>query len=782
MFALLLLGANGWSIAQTQNMSGDLTKYWYYRWRLRNDFMVMGEGPGKSLVAEQRIAENRNCIKWADATIMQGYYISMLAIEHKILSDLSRYEDLKNNERELYFAIRAFERLDEWSESIFSSEQPEISDLGFRHGDQPLRGDVNGFFMRDDVPPDFLCNKPQNPIQNVTLYPNFYSMNNGRTGIQYNGNLTTAVLQHVIEGDFENHYRQLQAINNQPNQFNAGSYLSPPVVPNNIPGDTTYLPYLPIINHKMGNDQHQHGLAEMSQDQVIRLILGFYTIVRSIPDQTFQVDIDNDGVNESSMNFVQEAKRHSTNLLGRAAGYISGTSFVDINDVVFKENESLNSMFAHWITKDPRELNAWYGEYTAYMPPLRAMTESLFTTYNDLELTSPNFNMYGSPFYNLLWADGLDGSLSENNSHMVFLLALMSNTGLGLSNQGKKLYNKTNNRDKDALYMPFYDYLWNWNPTGNGWHNKKTGMYNKALQWISLAPCVGPHNFGPDVLNSPHQVYPGYPQLWNQPFIYDAEEHEWSDGMRKDNDGNQTYLNGWFSGVDFMLLYNTVYANLETDRPMYHDLINRVVDYPIYTSNSTNLTEYSSGGYLIGAFENMKIRNVISGNASVEVKALDFIELQNGAFINPETNGSIDIFTDKLTCANFGSNGVYKINECNDCDLVSGFGLELAPQVNRKIWSIEAEFIPTIDEVLESDLDGIDSDLIVYPNPVANNFKILGLTSEMTVEVVDVYGNKLKLSGNNDDGYILSEYSSGIYYLIINDESGNENILKLVKL
>jgi len=769
---LLLLGANGWSLAQTQNMSGDLTKYWYYRWRLRNDFMVMGEGPGKSLVAEQRISENRNNIKWADATIMHGYYLSMLAIEHKILTDLNRYEDLKNNERELYFAIKAFERLDYWSETIFSADQPTSNDVGFRNGDWTLRGDVNGFCMRDDVPPDFLCQFPQKPIQTANVNSNFYKMNNGRTGLQYNGNLAISVPQHIIEGDFENHFRQAQVMGNLPNQFNEGAYLSPPYIP---VSDT--LPYLPIVNHRIGNEEAQHGLAEMSQDQVIRLILGFYTIVRSIPNQIFQIDLDSDGVNESSMNFVEHAKRHSTNLLGRAAGYFSGTTLVDADENMFIDNISYFSNLHHWITLDPRHLPAWFGEYTAYMPPLRALTPSLFTSGNDLGITNSNYNNYGSPAFNFIWATGLDGSISENNSHMVYLLALMSNTGLGLANQGNRLYTKTNNLDKDALYMPFYDYLWNWNPSGNNWQNKKMGMYNKALNWISTAPCVGPHNFGTNVLNSPNQVYPGFPPLWNQPFIYDAEEHEWNDGMRTNEDGDQQYLNGWFSGVDFMLLYNTVYANLETERPMYHDLINRIVDYPIYTSNSYNVVEYSASGLLIGAFENMKIRNVITGNASVEVKALDYVELQNGADINPETSGSIDIFPDKLTCFNNGSNGVYKINECSDCDLTPGLGLELAPQIKTKIWSVPPEFIPTIEESLKD-----ETTTFVYPNPVTTNFKILGLTEEISIQIVDIYGNKIQFTGNNSDGFILNECASGVYYVIINDSNGNENVIKLVKL
>lgn len=51
----------------------------------------MGDGPGQSLVAEQRNPRRNGLIKWADATIMHGYYLTMLAIEHKILESNERF-------------------------------------------------------------------------------------------------------------------------------------------------------------------------------------------------------------------------------------------------------------------------------------------------------------------------------------------------------------------------------------------------------------------------------------------------------------------------------------------------------------------------------------------------------------------------------------------------------------------------------------------------------------------------------------------------------------------
>lgn len=766
ILSLLLIGAAGQSFAQNQNMSGDLSKYWYYRWRMRNDFMVMGEGPGKSIVAEQRIPESNELIKWADGTIMHGYYLSMLAIEHKILSDMGRTEDLKNNERELYFAIKAFERLDSWSESIFSA-QSIGENIGYDQWDTRLRPDVNGFFMRDDVPPNFLSSKPHLEPNSVnTFTSNYYAMNNMRTGIVYSGTESAPHMQYRAESDYENHFKQYESYLSG-SSYNNDSYLSPPYLESPYENG-----HLPIVNHEEGRDLAQHGLGELSQDQVIRLILGFYTIVRSIPNQSYSIDKDNDGTNESTMNFYLEAKRHATNILGRAAGYLSGTINIPENVNVFSPVSA-----DHWITLDPREQNVLFGGYTVYLPPLLSMTPSLFTTYNDLGITNPFFNDYASGIYDFAWSTGIDASNDDNNSHMVFILAMMSNTGLGLSNQGKKLYEKTNDRDKDALYMPFYDYLWNWDPDSDKLQAKKDGMYYKAQNWISVAPCVGPHNFGPNLHISPHQVYPGVPELWNRAFLYDAEKDGWEDGANE----NGVYPNGWFSGVDFMLLYNTVYTNLETERPMYHDLINRIVDYPINTSNSANLTEYSAGGLLIGAFENMKIRNTISGNAAAEVKALDYIQLENGALIDPSTSGSVFIYPDKLTCSSFGASGTYKKGQCGECDFNSGLGAQLAPTIERRISSIEPEFIPTIDRNSERTSMN-DQAIYVYPNPFKSDFKVAGITEGMSFELYDIYGKNVNYSGNPENGFSIENETPGVYYLKTISKTGEEMVTKLVKL
>lgn len=81
----------------TQNADFNLKKYWYLRWRLTNYFMVVGEGPGKSLPAGirekyfndtvNRINYYSTALDFGDGPNYLARYIGVLATEYKLLSD-----------------------------------------------------------------------------------------------------------------------------------------------------------------------------------------------------------------------------------------------------------------------------------------------------------------------------------------------------------------------------------------------------------------------------------------------------------------------------------------------------------------------------------------------------------------------------------------------------------------------------------------------------------------------------------------------------------------------
>jgi len=140
-----------------------LNKYFRYRRILRGDgtaaypgFVVVGEGPGRSLPASFRLpTENcdtywglgscpqpdlddaRGVYKWGDGTVWLGDYLALLGLEHALMVDLGLPTD--QTDADLRWALAAVDRVDLAADAYFSS-QPSGPD---------------GFFLRDDVPVDF---------------------------------------------------------------------------------------------------------------------------------------------------------------------------------------------------------------------------------------------------------------------------------------------------------------------------------------------------------------------------------------------------------------------------------------------------------------------------------------------------------------------------------------------------------------------------------------------------------------------------------------------------
>jgi hypothetical protein len=128
----------------TQDLK-NMKKYWYYHYRLLNSFMVKGNCEGCSIPMNERALyiSATNIGKWGDGTITLAQYISVLATEFKLLHDHNQRTD--TTVQELYYAIRAMNRLDYTAET--NHNMP-----GYGSGVNSL----NGFFIRDDVPSNFL--------------------------------------------------------------------------------------------------------------------------------------------------------------------------------------------------------------------------------------------------------------------------------------------------------------------------------------------------------------------------------------------------------------------------------------------------------------------------------------------------------------------------------------------------------------------------------------------------------------------------------------------------
>ncbi|MCG8386183.1 MAG: T9SS type A sorting domain-containing protein [Cytophagales bacterium] len=147
----------------TQITADEHSKYWFYRQRLLTEFMVPGtmascgtEAGGYHIPAQQTFTPNDHKIIFSDETRSIGYYIGVMATEYRLLKDAGW--DTHETEKELYYAMKAYERSDARS-----------SFLGIDGG---ANCQVNGYFIRGDVQEPIF---QQNPVFEKYKVNNSYS-------------------------------------------------------------------------------------------------------------------------------------------------------------------------------------------------------------------------------------------------------------------------------------------------------------------------------------------------------------------------------------------------------------------------------------------------------------------------------------------------------------------------------------------------------------------------------------------------------------------------------
>lgn len=174
-------------------------KYSHYRTRLKRFVLVGLECDckvygGYSLPAQQRIygtKEHERFIKWADDPEPLGWYMAMLATEHEILIRKGDLDSAHKTKIELYYAIKAFERLDLKAES---QTWPTYINTVFKPHEKHCKPeDLNGFFMRNDVDDQFCIDNyryffPEFPVDSIPVRNVHYNTDFSVTFVnKYNG-------------------------------------------------------------------------------------------------------------------------------------------------------------------------------------------------------------------------------------------------------------------------------------------------------------------------------------------------------------------------------------------------------------------------------------------------------------------------------------------------------------------------------------------------------------------------------------------------------------------
>ncbi len=138
---------------QTEELN--LKKYWHYRQRLIDRFMVVGPDEGQSIPAGIRNLWNGPSLHFGDSPVYLGYYIGVLATEYSLLT--GNAQKTSRTLTELYYALEAINRLDERAESLWG-----MPNKNHEH---------NGFLLSDDVPSDFCQRYSQELNRSVSDTP-----------------------------------------------------------------------------------------------------------------------------------------------------------------------------------------------------------------------------------------------------------------------------------------------------------------------------------------------------------------------------------------------------------------------------------------------------------------------------------------------------------------------------------------------------------------------------------------------------------------------------------
>jgi len=116
----------------------NLKKYKDYRERLKRFVLVSSNynETGTNIPAES-ISEDESTISWDDGNGAFNQYISVLTTEYRLLKNSN--QNYTQTIRELYYALKSFDRLDVTAEAAYRETHTQQS------------SDLNGFFIRNDI-------------------------------------------------------------------------------------------------------------------------------------------------------------------------------------------------------------------------------------------------------------------------------------------------------------------------------------------------------------------------------------------------------------------------------------------------------------------------------------------------------------------------------------------------------------------------------------------------------------------------------------------------------
>jgi hypothetical protein len=542
-----------------QNAVNNMQKYVYYKQRFLNNFIAVGNGMGESLPMDIRRLEKQNTTngQWvhefglSDASLRLGWYIAVLATEYKLLNvqGLDTYQTRK----ELYYALEAINRLDLNAESYFNLAGTNTPNQAIN----PSSDDLNGFFIRDDMPDNFIDSTylidPYN-VNNITnIFQNFTSTN-------------TIGHPHLKTSPQSNIY--MSGARGEFNQFR---------------------------NSPTIDDAHKYK-DEMSQDQIFDLFLGlalvkkcvdpganfnnltmaddtvsFYyeainitnRIINRVVEDEFilknQSDYfsgectvtpnycndPNNWINSNTNNYFCEnncmvGDASNMRLLGygavKAASFITGRSVLDIYGTQYLRKPRQEAMW-NLLGSDPIRVFIGFTDKAKHEWKFLTALAAVGGEWENCNVTSIlNINDFLNDVFN--------NPFPEIDPDIYFYSAFASDQfTFSVNNVEERLRFFTHNFAFNEIEYLIYCFLHNDSPN---WTGDNTINFEALMD---EAPCMGPYFYGIPVSNNGNNYDPHPGFNWSKP-------SRWKSGYDLTVHSPTDQDNGEYSGLDYMLLFN----------------------------------------------------------------------------------------------------------------------------------------------------------------------------------------------------------------------------------
>lgn len=728
-------------------------KYWHSRSKLRNDFMKIGLGQGESLPFVQRglgthidgvnpsTIYYKTALKGGDLISELGIYIGVLASEYKILKDNSQKTD--STIYELYCALNAANRLDYNAESSIYGNASSL----------------NGFFIRDDIPLDFVLNN----YKHFNYYTN------------WDGSVSNTVKKHGY------YYNSPQ---------NSGD-LTLYDVPNSYPTDRGFMSGIALGQWETSSvfaanqaNSNNNNMA-MSQDHMISLLYGL-RMVTSLVDNTanyngngflwgdqnitsiskeagkiaerivnflknnqWQIKRPNGttvsnaeggdaymasyaiaeaagvtnlvNVGNPSQNPVPMTNTHYHNLFSQTTGFISSQTILKSNGITFDQTTQYAELSASCNCLWDRLGGFWFSYIQQVLNKIWSWLGTIFGWIYQV------VNTVVSYFVPVSWQSTTTTQMLPNATH----------TSPNAGDPDKRIFYPQDHAllAHQVLNNPTIgplDYI--------SYQNSNTRVKNV----LNSFPCNGSRNFTDQHFYDSYDVFE-----WS---TYSLIEH--TNAMGRNND----FL-GEYNNLDYMLLHNLYY--ILNGAGHVKDISSMYINYALPTGNGTGSV---NNPLVLQAFEYITADNIVNTTAKLDYYAGKIINLKPGF----EARGGA-IFGAHIAPYTLCSSGARLMDTTNNSNNDSSKTKDVIPSniattelhhVNypkeepktKAETSLIMSKQPINYNIANKKIINLNDKMSIYPNPNNGVFNIeinnVSEKEKFTLNIYDMNGKKIKIYEN----------------------------------